>query len=203
MGFYGERILPRLVDVTCGSAKLRPIRSWACEGLTGHVVELGFGSGANVGVYPAAVTQVTAIEPSDAAWAMAADRLATAKIPIQRGGLDGARIPFADNTFDAALSTFTLCTVPDLPTALGEVRRVVKPGGAVHFLEHGLAPDENVRRWQHRLDPIEQRVAGGCHLTRDIAAELTRAGLVITQSKQFYGARPKSFGALTVGVAQV
>ena len=201
MGFYERHVLPRLVDLTCGSAALLPIRSWACEGLTGHVIEIGFGSGTNVAAYPAAVTQVTAIEPSDTAWDLAADNVRRSRVPITRAGLDAGRLPFADNTFDTALSTFTLCTVPDLDMALAELRRVLTPDGSLHFLEHGLAPDENVRRWQRRLDPLEQRLAGGCHLTRDISSEITSAGLTLTANKQFYGARPKSFGALTVGVA--
>lgn len=203
MGFYDRHVLPRLVDLTCGSAALFPIRQWTCEGLSGDVVELGFGSGRNVGAYPAAVASVAAIEPSDTAWSIAGDRVASASVPILRSGLDGERIPFADNTFDAALSTFTLCTIPDLRAALGEVVRVVKDGGSLHFLEHGLAPDEHVRRWQRRLDPLERRVAGGCHLTRDVTRELTDAGLTITSIKQFYGARPKSLGFLSVGVARI
>lgn len=203
MGVYGDRILPRVINVVCGSGALFPIRQWACEGLTGDVVELGFGSGLNVDAYPDAVTKVYAIEPSDAGWHLGAHRVGASSVPIVRAGLDGQRLPFDDNTFDSALSTFTLCTIPDLPAALAEVARVLKPGGTLHFLEHGIAPDENVRRWQRRLDPIEQRIAGGCHLTRDIPRELDDAGLVVTANKKFYGAWPKSFGALNVGMAQV
>lgn len=203
MGYYEKHILPRLVDLTCGAKALRPIRSWACEGLAGEVLEIGFGSGTNIAAYPRSVSHVTAVEPSDTAWALAADNVRRSPVPITRSGLDAGRLPFDDDTFDTALSTFTLCTVPDLHAALTEVRRVLKPSGSLHFLEHGLAPDENVRRWQRRLDPLEQRLAGGCHLTRDIAGGITEAGLTLTASKQFYGARPRSFGALTVGVASV
>lgn len=203
MGFYDDRILPRAINVICGAKAMFPIRQWACEGLTGEVVELGFGSGLNVGAYPDAVTRVSAIEPSDGGWQLAEQRVANSITPIVRAGLDGQRLPFDDNTFDSALTTFTLCTIPDLQAALAEVRRVVKDGGTLHFLEHGLAPDEKVRRWQHRLDPIEQRIAGGCRLTREIPRELTDAGLTIAANKQFYGAWPKSFGALNVGVARV
>ncbi|MFW0795357.1 class I SAM-dependent methyltransferase [Gordonia sp. CPCC 205515] len=203
MGFYDDRILPRVINLTCGAKALFPIRQWACEGLHGEVVELGFGSGLNVGAYPDTVTRVSAIEPSDGGWHLAEDRIKESTIPITRAGLDGQRLPFDDNTFDSALSTFTLCTIPDLQAALHEVRRVVKDDGTLHFLEHGLAPDEKVRRWQHRLDPLEQRIAGGCRLTRDIPRELTDAGLSITANKRFYGAWPKSFGALNVGVAQI
>lgn len=204
MGCYHDRVLPRLIDVTCGLSALRPIREWTCSGLTGDVLEVGFGSGLNVEVYPASVRSVAAIEPSDGAWRLAGDRVADAAVPIERAGLDGQRLPFADNTFDSALSTFTLCTIADVGAALAEIARVVKDGGQMHFLEHGRAPDEKVRRWQRRLEPLQKRVAGGCHLTRDIPRVLGDAGLTVTALTQFYGdGTPKPYGALSVGTARV
>ncbi|MXP20303.1 methyltransferase domain-containing protein [Gordonia sp. HNM0687] len=204
MGFYGDRILPHLINVVCGMKDTLPLRSRACAGLSGEVIELGFGSGINVPFYPQTVTRVAAIEPSDTGWKIAADRVAGSSIPIERAGLDGQRLPFADNTFDAALSTYTLCTIPDLASALAEVKRVVKDGGTLHFLEHGNAPDESVRTWQRRLEPIQKRVAGGCHLTRDIPAALRDAGLTITSLDTFYEEHtPKPMAAMSLGVAQV
>jgi SAM-dependent methyltransferase len=158
VGFYDNRVLPRLVNLACGSPQVEPIRRRACAGLSGEVIEIGFGSGHNVPVYPAAVTRVTAVEPSDLAWQLAADRVAASRAPIERSGLDGQALPYPDDTFDTALSTMTLCTIPDAVAALRELRRVLKPGGTLHFVEHGLAPDESVRRWQHRLDPC----SSGC-----------------------------------------
>ncbi|NDZ93648.1 methyltransferase domain-containing protein [Streptomyces sp. SID6673] len=204
MGFYDDRIVPHLINLTCGMSALTPLRRRTCEGLSGDVVELGFGSGLNVDVYPDTVTRVYAIEPSDGGWAIAADRVASSRVPIERAGLDGQRLPFDDDTFDAALTTFTMCTIPDLPAALSEVARVVKGGGTVHFLEHGNAPDAAVRRWQHRLEPIQRRVAGGCHLTRDIPGALADAGLTVTAIDRFYQpGTPKSFAAMNLGVARV
>ena len=123
-------------------------------------------------------------------------------MPVERCGLDGQALPLADASCDAALSTWTLCTIPDLDAALAELRRVLKPGGTLHFVEHGLAPDERVRRWQQRLEPIQQKVAGGCHLTRPIAARITGAGFTITDLDVFYekGA-PKPMAAYSLGVA--
>ena len=123
-------------------------------------------------------------------------------MPVERSGLDGQSLPFADNSYDAALSTWTLCTIPDVATALSEVRRVLKPGGTLHFVEHGLAPDERVRRWQHRLEPMQKRVFGGCHLTRPVVDLLTTAGFTITDLDVFYeeGA-PKFVGADSLGAA--
>ena len=202
MGFYGEQVLPRIIDVCCGLKPVRPLRQRVCEGLQGQVVEIGFGSGLNVPYYPAAVTGVAAIEPADTGWKLAGKRLSGTGIPVERSGLDGQSLPLPDASCDAALSTFTLCTIPDVAAALGEVRRVLKPGATLHFLEHGLAPDESVRRWQHRLEPMQKRVFGGCHLTRPIADLLTGAGFTITDIDAFYEkAAPKPFAAYSLGVA--
>jgi SAM-dependent methyltransferase len=202
MGVYGEAVLPRIINVCCGLKPLRPLRERVCEGLRGRVVEVGFGSGLNVPYYPATVTAVAAVEPSDTGWKLAAGRRAATSLPVERTGLDGQSLPLDDASCDAALSTFTLCTIPDVQAALGEIRRVLKPGAALHFLEHGLAPDEPVRRWQHRLDPIQQRVFGGCHLTRPIADLLTGAGFTITDIDVFYEkAAPKFVAAYSLGRA--
>ncbi|MBT2392919.1 methyltransferase domain-containing protein [Streptomyces sp. ISL-1] len=204
MGYYAERVVPRIVNVACGVKAAEPLRRRVCEGLAGEVIEIGFGSGHNVPFYPAAVTGVTAIEPSDVGWRLAGERVRAASVPVRRAGLDGQSLPFQDDSFDAALSTWTLCTIPDAVAALREVRRVLRPGGTLHFLEHGLAPeeDENVRRWQRRLEPMEKRLFGGCHLTRPTVDMLTTAGFTITALDVFYeeGA-PKFMGADSLGTA--
>jgi ubiquinone/menaquinone biosynthesis C-methylase UbiE len=202
VGIYERRILPRIINVACGTKAVEPLRRRVCEGLAGDVVEIGFGSGLNVPFYPAGVTRVTAIEPADLSWKLAEKRVRAAVVPIERSGLDGQSLSFPDDSFDAALSSWTLCTIPDVDAALRELRRVIKPGGSLHFIEHGLAPDEPVRRWQRRLDPMEQRLFGGCHFTRPIFELLTSAGFTIKELDVFYeqGA-PKFAGADSLGIA--
>jgi SAM-dependent methyltransferase len=202
MGIYGERVLPRIINVACGMKAVEPLRRRVCDGLAGDVVEIGFGSGLNVPFYPAAITRLAAVEPADLGWSLAAKRLAATSVPVQRSGLDGQSLPFDDHSFDAALSTWTLCTIPDVAGALGELRRVLKPGGTLHFVEHGLAPDEPVRRWQHRLEPVQKRLFGGCHLTRPIVDLLTSAGFTITEVDVFYDkGGPKFESAFSLGTA--
>jgi ubiquinone/menaquinone biosynthesis C-methylase UbiE len=202
MGVYVERVLPRIINVACGMKSSDPLRQRVCEGLHGRVVEIGFGSGLNVPFYPPAVSSVTAVEPADLGWKLAQRRIAASTIPVERSGLDGQSLPFPDDSYDTAISTWTLCTIPDATQALREVRRVLKPGGTLHFVEHGLAPDEKVQRWQHRLEPMQKRLFGGCHLTRPIVDLLTGAGFTIADVDVFYekGA-PKAIAAESLGVA--
>ncbi len=198
MGFYAEQVVPRLVNAACGTRVTDDVRRRACAGLHGEVVEIGSGSGLNVPFYPSNVRRVLAVEPSDVAWQLSQRRRAT--VPVLRAGRDAQAMPLPDASVDCALSTWTLCTIPEPRIALGELRRVLKPGGAFHFVEHGLAPDANVQRWQRRLEPVQKRVAGGCHLTRPITHLLTAAGFSITDLDVFYEPRaPKVLAALSLG----
>ena len=202
MGLYGNHVLPRIINAACGMKVTEPLRERVCDGLEGEVVEIGFGSGLNVPFYPDSVTRVAAVEPADVGWKLAAKRLQAASVPVERSGLDGQSLPFEDDSFDSALSTWTMCTIPDIEQALAELRRVLKPGGTLRFVEHGLAPDEGVRRWQHRLEPVQKRLFGGCHLTREVPDLLRHSGFEITELDAFYeDGAPKALGADSLGGA--
>jgi SAM-dependent methyltransferase len=202
VGVYADHVLPRIIDKACAVKRMEPLRRRACEGLYGDVVEIGFGSGLNIPFYPDAVSDVSAVEPAALCWRLAGKRVEASPIPVHQAGLDGQSLPFEDASFDSALSTWTLCTIPDASAALREVRRVLKPGGTFHFIEHGLAPDERVRRWQHRLEPLEKRLFGGCHLTRPILDLITGAGFTVREVDVFYQEKtPKPMGADSLGVA--
>jgi len=185
MGLWEQQVVPRVIDKVLGNAQMAEVRVKSLGGLHGTVVEIGFGSGPNVPLYPDGVERVLAIDPSGVARKLAAGRLAASSIPVEFVGLDGQRIDLPDDSADCALSTWTLCTIPDAVAALRELRRVVRPGGELFFLEHGRSPRPNVEKWQHRLDPVQRRIAGGCHLSRDIPDLITEAGFDVEHLAEF------------------
>ena len=195
MGFYVEQVLPRFQDKVMGRKPNRPVRARVCEGLQGAVVEVGFGTGLNTFYYPPEVTKVVVIEPSRVCMRMAEPRIAKTSVPVEYGGLTGERLDLPTAEFDAALSTWTLCTIPDLELALDEIGRVLRPGGSLHFVEHGHSPDEKVARWQARMEPLNKRLAGGCHLTRRITEDIAQAGFAIEQVNTYsFEGEPKPMG---------
>ena len=195
MSFYRDEVLPRLQDKAMNRAGTREVRARVCAGLAGTVLELGFGTGLNVRYYPPEVTTVLAVEPSVVCLRLAEPRISSSNTPVELAGLNGEHLDLPPGEIDVALSTWTLCTIPDLSAALGEVRRVLKPGGAFHFVEHGHAPDAKTARWQHRLDPLNQRLAGGCHLSRRIAESIEAAGFEMEHLDRYYSeGEPKPWG---------
>ena len=204
MGIYTERVLPHIINQACGMKAANPYRERVAGGLHGEVLEIGFGTGLNVPFYPGAVDRVAAVEPAEVGWKIAQKRVAASRVPIERSGLDGQSLPFEDDSFDTAISTWTMCTIPHPLQALAEVRRVLRPGGTLHFVEHGLSPDPKVAQWQRRLEPLQKKAFGGCHLTREMPALLAAAGFTIKELDQFYeDGAPKIFAYDSLGVASI
>jgi ubiquinone/menaquinone biosynthesis C-methylase UbiE len=202
MGLYKDRILPHVINITMNTRQTREMRRRLCADLKGEVLEIGFGSGHNLPFLPGSVTRLLAVEPSRTGVRLAASRIEASPVEVEVVGPDGQRLPVADHSVDMVLSSWSLCTIPDAVAAVREVRRVLRPGGELHFLEHGRAPDERVRRWQDRLNGIQQRVGGGCNLNRDIAAIIEAGGMRISRLDRYYGrAEPKPFTAIYEGVA--
>jgi len=202
MGLYSERVFPRIMNVLMNTKETREIRQRVCAPLCGEVVEIGFGTGHNLPFIPAAVTRLQAVEPLMKARDLAAGRVDEARCPVEFIGLDGQHVPLADGSADAVLSTWTLCSIQDPVAAVGEIRRILRPGGSFHFVEHGLAAEEGVAKWQHRCNGLNRRLAAGCNLTRDIAALITEGGLSIQEVDTYYGkGDPKPLGWTFEGCA--
>ena len=201
-GWYERLILPRLIDVTCGLEQIAEQRRRIVPQATGRVLELGFGSGRNLPFYdPSRVEKLWGLEPSHEMLKLAGPRAAHGRFPVTFLRASAEAIPLGSGSIDTAVSTYTLCTVSDPLRALREVARVLKPGAQLLFAEHGRAPEAGVLKWQARLTPVWKKVAGGCHLDRDIPNLLRHAGFEIVGLHCGYIGGPKLVSFNFVGVA--
>jgi len=203
MGFYENWLLPRLLNMMCANKFNAPERQKVLAGVEGTVLEVGFGSGLNLPWYPPGVRRLVAVDPSREGAKLARDRVRAVAFPVEYLPIGGEEISAPDHSFDAVVSTFTLCTIPDPVAALEQMRRVLRPGGKLFLLEHGLTPDPKVQRWQHRLNKLHNVVLGGCNMNRDIRRLVSEGGFEFDQVEQFYlqGA-PKFAGFMTRGSAR-
>ena len=201
MGIYKDYILPWVTVWTLNTPDLRRLRRRITQGLEGTVLEIGFGSGLNLPHLPGAVRRLCAVDPATFGRRLAARRIRACPIPVEFVGLDGAEIPLEAGSVDVVLTTWTICSVADLPRTLGEIRRVLKPGGRYHFLEHGLSPDAKVARWQHRLNPIEKAIGGGCQLILPVDELVRAAGFSMTSLETFSVKGPPFLAYMYQGVA--
>lgn len=203
MRFYEERILPHLVDRACSMGQVRHLRSQIVPHSHGRVLEVGMGSGLNLEFYNRdQVDMVYGLEPSEGMRRKAIPNIDRSPVSVEWLSLPGEQIPLPDESIDTVLLTFTLCTIPDWRKALEQMKRVLKPGGDLLFLEHGEAPHEATRKWQHRITPAWKKVAGGCHLNRHIADLITHAGFEIQELENLYMPNaPKIAGYLYKGRA--
>ena len=187
MGFYSDKIVPRLVTCACGTKPVLKQREKVVPEARGHVLEIGMGAGHNLPYYRTEqVERVVGIDPCSTSWALAQPRAATLGVPLEFIEGSAESMPLPDEEFDTVLMTFSLCTIPDAQMALQEMRRVLKPGGRPIFCEHGEAPDASVARWQQRINPIWRKLLGGCNLNRPILRWISDAGFSIGALDQMY-----------------
>lgn len=192
MSIYEDRVLPHLINFACSTKPSRKQREKIVPLAEGEVLEIGFGSGLNLPYYrPARVTKIWGLEPSEGMRRKARPIVEKAGLNVEFIDLPGESIPLAANSVDTVLVTYSLCTIPDAIAALEGMRRVLKPGGRLLFCEHGIAPDENVRRWQQRLNPAWSRIAGGCNMNRDILGLLAEGGFEVIDEERMYVPGPK------------
>lgn len=170
MGFYANQILPRLLDWAMADAKLSTYRQAVLAEVAGDVLEIGFGTGLNLAYYPHRVERLTTIDANPGMNALAQKRIAASTINVENRVLNGESLPLPDNRFDYVVSTWTLCSIAQVGSALSEIHRVLKPGGKFVFVEHGLSADPKVQVWQNRLNPLQKVLGDGCHLNRNIQA---------------------------------
>lgn len=179
MSFYQRHVLPCLLHLAMQQKQLVPFRERVIGAAEGRVLEVGIGSGLNLHLYGSNVRSVIGLEPSPELLRMARDRAATAPVPVELLEASAEAVPLDAASIDTVVTTWTLCTIPDAHRALAELKRVLKPGGALLFVEHGRAPEPGVARWQDRFDPLWRRVAGGCHLNRKIDELISGSGFRI------------------------
>ena len=202
MGFFSQVIVPRLCDLLLNKPLLARHRRDLLASVHGDVLEIGFGTGLNLPYYPEQVRKITAVDPNVGMHRLAQKRVRRARIEVDQRLLSGERLPFEDNRFDCALSTFTLCSIDNVSQALIELHRVLKPGGRFLFLEHGLSPEPKVQKWQRRLNWLQMRLAGGCHLDRDMRALVSAQPFASVQMDEFYIEKtPRTHGYMYRGVA--
>jgi len=191
MSFYENHILPHLIGLACGAPQIMKKRSQIVPAAEGRVLEVGFGAGPNLEFYdPEKVSRVFALEPSEGMRRKARNAIDAARVEVEIIDLPGEEIPLEDDSVDTVVLTYTACTIPDVDAALAQMRRVLRPGGRLLFSEHGLSPDASVATWQRRIEPVWKPIAGGCHLTRQPDALLTRAGFILERMEADY--LPKS-----------
>ena len=202
MSFYHRHVFPRVLDLAMSSRMLVEPRRRTLAPAAGRILEIGFGTGLNLRHYPPGVRRIEALDPDVDLDRFSGPRIRAADIEVDFHHLNAEHLPFDAGSFDTVVCTFTLCSIPDVRHALQEVSRVLRSGGRFLFLEHGLSPSPAVARWQHRLEPLQRRIGGGCHLTRDPVALVRATGLHLEAVSQAYmRATPRFVGYMSEGIA--
>lgn len=202
MSLYSRHVFPHLLDWLMSQPAFARAREELLAKVEGDVLEIGFGTGLNLAYYPAGIKSLTTVDVNPGVHRLAEKRLEQSRLPVRFELVSGERLPMPDASFDAVVSTWTLCSIPDVESALREIRRVLKPQGHFHFVEHGLSPDPAIAKWQHRLTPVQKVIADGCHLDRDHLKLIAGAGLKVVEKRQFLAEGLPALGSfMTLGVA--
>jgi ubiquinone/menaquinone biosynthesis C-methylase UbiE len=199
---YKRCVLPTLINFAMTRGEATRLRAANVPAARGVVLEIGIGSGLNLPFYTADVTRLYGVDPSAELLAMARQKAAVAPFPVELFNQDADRIPLADASVDTVVVTWSLCSIDDPAAALREMRRVLKPGGTLIFVEHGVAPDARVRKWQNRLTPFWRPFTGGCHLNRKMDDLVRGAGFTIADLRTEYVPGPRAFGFMYEGQAR-
>ncbi len=200
--FYRQVLFPRLLDWVLASERLEGYRRQLLAQVRGAVLEIGFGTGLNLACYPEHIQKITVADPNPGMGSLARRRIAASPIAVDWQVADAQELPFPNQSFDSVVSTWTLCSIPDVDKALREIRRVLRAGGKLFFLEHGLSPDPQVQSWQRRLNPLQKVIADGCNLDRDMDRLIQGAGFRFEQLERFYMPdQPRFIGYTYQGIA--
>lgn len=202
MNLYRRVIFPQLLDLALSGERIERYRRQLLAHVQGAVLEIGFGTGLNLSCYPEHIRKITGVDPNPGMGSLARRRIASSPIAVDWQVADAQELPFPSQSFDSVVSTWTLCSIPNVAKALGEIRRVLRAGGKLFFLEHGLSEDPQVQRWQNCLNPIQKVIADGCNLNRDMARLIREAGFRFEQLERFYMPdQPRFIGYTYQGIA--
>ncbi|MFT4825317.1 MAG: ubiquinone/menaquinone biosynthesis C-methylase UbiE [Halioglobus sp.] len=205
MGFYDKHVMPRFINCACGTKPIMKQREKVVPQARGTVLEIGIGTGLNLPLYDASqVDKVIGLDPSEKSWELAGERASGVSFDVEFIGLPGEQIPLEDDSVDTVMVTYSLCTIPDPILALQGMARVLRPGGKLIFCEHGRAPDAGVSKWQERINPLWMKIAGGCHLNRNIPTLVSEGGFTINNLEEMYlPGSPRIAGYNYWGTAQL
>ncbi|WP_013322283.1 class I SAM-dependent methyltransferase [Gloeothece verrucosa] len=201
MGFYSNVILPWLIDINMSDPKISEYRKQVLSEVSGEVLEIGFGTGLNLAYYPSSVEKITTVDVNPGMNKLAQKRLKKTQIMVDNRVLNGENLPMKDESFDAVVSTWTLCSIAKVDQAIQEIHRVLKPGGKFFFIEHGLSNESSVQVWQNRLNPLQKIIGDGCHLNRNIRAIISQTFKTVSLEEFYVPDLPKIIGYMYKGVA--
>jgi ubiquinone/menaquinone biosynthesis C-methylase UbiE len=202
MNFYSQRIFPRIMDMVLSTGEFTELRKSLLAEVSGDVFEIGFGTGLNLPHYPSSVKRITTVDPNSGARKLAERRIAQSAIEVVHLPLSGEHLKLPDESFNSVVCTFTLCSIADVDSAMSEMRRILRSGGRMYFVEHGLSDDPRIQWWQHKLNPLNKIVGDGCHLDRIPTTTISNSGLRMERLDTFYLKKaPKYGGFIYRGVA--